>query len=587
MTAYYHDLIEHPPCLDLYIDLFKHTAPTMSFVLHNQPCVAPLDDYVFESSDKAQTTYDPIEAMDSNSSTSNGIFTPDSSPDQPDLMGMDRIITAPGELDHIVSPIYEQLLARSWISPNELVSGPTELPTQHQDGTSALTQQYLSDALMSSFSQATDVNFTQHWNYGFDTTTPNPAYIQDSLAILPYSYETAASDGGQLDGASFLQPDYGAADLQLPTILEQQPPYELPIWDNSIQIHDIGSSRPGDLTARVEVLKDLCMPQGVTALDSAQHSNEEPIVPSYTLPQMTTSASTSHRRHNKTKSVSERISAAGVSTKPKRQRNLRPAIATVRQTGTSSAGIHQSTSAVSPDDIVNKSRPGGRRGGLSDEQKENAKLMRDKGSCWPCALQRIKCDKNHICKVCAERSLRSGPHILGCDRTALPEMISTFISITMSRTHDRAALHNFIRGNVAGWIAFEGGRGRQVDLTVGYGPSFPVELHEFEPAMNEIVCQIQWVDDGQGVFRDIKKLSPPLGIKALDSQSSPAFDDLLGRLEEFVDGLIHSDLEDFQETYCAEQRDEPFRASLMRILCTLYKEVPNATKVSLLQVSPE
>ncbi|KAL8960602.1 MAG: hypothetical protein Q9193_002722 [Seirophora villosa] len=92
---------------------------------------------------------------------------------------------------------------------------------------------------------------------------------------------------------------------------------------------------------------------------------------------------------------------------------------------------------------------GGRRHGpLNPQSRENAKIARRKGPCWPCILQRNQCefedDDDDMCKGCKHKRKQS--LIPGCPRFRLPDLIIVFIPSSLAEQHDPEKLRAFAKG---------------------------------------------------------------------------------------------------------------------------------------------
>lgn len=264
-----------------------------------------------------------------------------------------------------------------------------------------------------------------------------------------------------------------------------------------------------------------------------------------------------------------RVSSKGAVEKRDPRRHLKPReVSAIRELVSETSDL---TSPVSADAITPEAQKqgfGGRIHPLNDRQKANAKTMRYKVACWICALQRVTCSPDQVCVKCSERlSGRGFAHPLTCDRTMLIDMIHDFLPPRMAQTHELGVMRGYVNRRMNGWRWPEGSVGIVVDLTVGYGPTLTWPMHEFVPRTRDAVVQLQWILDGQGRRTCIERYSPPLAIRTLGQRD-------YDRFESFVDRLIDEHLEQFKQTYCEEQDDEPFRRDLLSLLCTLYQNLP-------------
>lgn len=293
------------------------------------------------------------------------------------------------------------------------------------------------------------------------------------------------------------------------------------------------------------------------------------------LPSTATQQASSHAQYSRPVTSAQRILPNGAISRPREPRSLISREGLNRQMDLSLSpemSSHVPVAARIPG--PQRNRAGGRNRPLNEEQRKHAKVLRREHACWVCALQRVSCTAGPVCLKCAER-LSFGFSPLGCNRTVLQEMIDQFLPIRMTEVHDPEVVKLFVKGSMERWVGDQGTRGLTVHLTVGYGPTLPWLMHEFVPRQQEVMFLMQWTTDSTGKVTCIRKKSPPLAIKHVSKAESQGF-------VKFIDELIENphNLDDFQETYCGDQEDDPFRAELIRLLCRLFKDLPANAEVS-------
>lgn len=292
-------------------------------------------------------------------------------------------------------------------------------------------------------------------------------------------------------------------------------------------------------------------------------------------PRVATQQVPSHAQYSRPVTSAQRILPNGAISRPREARSLIPREGLNRQMNSSlSPEMSSHVPVAARISGPQRNRAGGRNRPLNEEQRKHAKVLRREHACWVCALQRVSCTAGPVCLKCAER-LSIGTSPLGCNRTVLQEMIDQFLPIRMTEVHDPEVVKLFVKGSMERWVGDQGSRGLTVHLTVGYGPTIPWLMHEFVPRQQEVVLLMQWKTDSTGKVTCIRKKSPPLAIKHVSKAESQGF-------VKFIDDLIENphNLDDFQETYCGDQEDDPFRTELIKLLCRLFKDLPANAEVS-------
>ncbi|KAF1355198.1 hypothetical protein BDV97DRAFT_99515 [Delphinella strobiligena] len=212
-----------------------------------------------------------------------------------------------------------------------------------------------------------------------------------------------------------------------------------------------------------------------------------------------------------------------------------------------------------------------RRGSLGISKRAEILQTREKGACWVCALQKDPCGPERTCKRCALREQRGQANLLGCVRTQLQEMTTTFLPVSMTKMHQRDEIITYIQDRLTGWTNSEDSSGIEVHLTTGFGPPFKWTLHEFIPAWPEVLSRYQHRtdDDGKTWYRTTT-LSPPLGLKKLDKTDKHF-------LNKHIKDMTINHLDDFRHA-CFEGEDS-FKARLTSLLCSLCASLPPRSPV--------
>ncbi|KAL8655040.1 MAG: hypothetical protein Q9210_001131 [Variospora velana] len=160
---------------------------------------------------------------------------------------------------------------------------------------------------------------------------------------------------------------------------------------------------------------------------------------------------------------------------------------------------------------VIKPSGGRRQGPLKPQSRENARITRQKGPCWPCILQRNQCeyedDGDEMCKGCKHKRKQS--LIEGCPRFRLPDLTPVFIPSSLAEQHDPEKLRAFARQRVHRWLDNH----MPVHLTWGYGRPIKVDVTEIESIGTSLLLQYQYrLNLVTNQFELVKVPSPPLGM---------------------------------------------------------------------------
>ncbi|KAF1355096.1 hypothetical protein BDV97DRAFT_344706 [Delphinella strobiligena] len=222
-------------------------------------------------------------------------------------------------------------------------------------------------------------------------------------------------------------------------------------------------------------------------------------------------------------------------------------------------------SATSPISVTGIRKKGGRPLGrsLPKECRRSAAEMRG-NACWPCAVNREKCSKGEPCTRCTSMSQRSKAFGLGCDRRHLKkDLLPSFIPISMDPRQIYNDIMVYITEDVSGWNDHPSAQhGIKVPFSIGVGSPFVWTCHEYRPAANNSLQNLNWITAGQGgPWKRAVTLSPPLAIKDLD----------VDLLNSWMDQLIDDSLEDVGEIYYWEGHQ--LRTQLVKSLCSLYESL--------------
>ena len=277
---------------------------------------------------------------------------------------------------------------------------------------------------------------------------------------------------------------------------------------------------------------------------------------------------------------SRRIAQNGAVQKARAPQKLVPKEPSSTRANPPSSSSASPASAADLNTGITRHAYGGRQGPLRSHSRGNASLLRKVHACWRCALQRVHCDADAICRTCAERFTKHPTERLGCDRHLLHELSDVFLPASLTRMHNLKVVSVVLERSIVSWASNGVTSSLTVDFTIGYGPRFSMELNEYMPFSQEVALQLQWekmsITDADAV-QCIKIASPPLAIKSFGQND---VDQHQRRLERLIDSLIDYYLDDFRETYCSEQEDDPFRAGLLVLLCKLYTSIPDDHGVS-------
>lgn len=222
-------------------------------------------------------------------------------------------------------------------------------------------------------------------------------------------------------------------------------------------------------------------------------------------------------------------------------------------------------SATSPISVTGIRKKGGRPLGrsLPKESRRNAAEMRG-NACWPCAVNREKCSKGEPCTHCTSMSQRSKAFGLGCDRRHLKkDLLPSFIPVSMDPRQIYNDIMVYITEDVSGWNDHPSAQhGIEVPFSIGVGSPFVWTCHEYRPAANNSLRNLNWTTAGQGApWKRTLTRSPPLAIKNLD----------VDLLSSWMDQLIDNNLEDVGEIYFWEGHQ--LRTQLVKSLCSLYESL--------------
>ncbi|KAI9767550.1 MAG: hypothetical protein M1840_005587 [Geoglossum simile] len=208
---------------------------------------------------------------------------------------------------------------------------------------------------------------------------------------------------------------------------------------------------------------------------------------------------------------------------------------------------------------TNTGYSGGRKGPLTEEQRRNARSVREMGACWRCHSLKAKCDRRiPQCSECESRKSCIS-WLRGCERTQLVELLVVFLPDFLVGHHRTESLQLYltecamlpIPGNV------------NARLTYGFGPPFEVPMYEIFTSCG---TSLMWRYNDQRMKHELyKEDSVPLAIANDVREGIP---DLVDSHTTFV---LEQCLDQFPRFYYDEVGMNKLQADLLGLICNYYE----------------
>ena len=189
------------------------------------------------------------------------------------------------------------------------------------------------------------------------------------------------------------------------------------------------------------------------------------------------------------------------------------------------------------ENLVPVKNRGGRRGGLSPEERKRVVMMRREGACWPCRLLRnsvllppvfvyveglisvsLQCKRDDFRQICQGCESTPGKdNLTACCQTPLIDLKLVFLPNILVGPLEYEALLEFRQKTVSHAVD---GSSMMVDLDCGFGRPYCLQLREVVPIGHELLVSKQFRLNRDTQRFEVKQAwSPPLEINLSNFES--------------------------------------------------------------------
>ncbi|MCJ1345488.1 hypothetical protein MMC31_003695 [Peltigera leucophlebia] len=216
-----------------------------------------------------------------------------------------------------------------------------------------------------------------------------------------------------------------------------------------------------------------------------------------------------------------------------------------------------------------KGAKGVRKGPLPEDARAHARDTRGEGSCWPCKIQRYKCEAEcgpDGCHRCQKRRVTS-PWRWGCIRTTLPSYASGLLAASLLDQHHPQELTKIFRTHIHEWSSSS----IEIHVKWAHGPPIQVKVHEFMPIGTLLVFQDQYILSQHGYER-VQVRSLPVGM------TEELLEDWRPKMYKYLDRTLDEpDFKKFPEN-CFRGDENEVQRALIRAICRYYDASSNKRK---------
>ncbi|RDW64864.1 hypothetical protein BP6252_10515 [Coleophoma cylindrospora] len=191
-------------------------------------------------------------------------------------------------------------------------------------------------------------------------------------------------------------------------------------------------------------------------------------------------------------------------------------------------------------------RHGHRKGKLTREAANKAKIIRGIKSCWRCWNLKIPCSQDEVCKACVKHcSALSPTNYQLCCRTGFDEYESSFFPDYLSAHLKKKSIEDLISEHTSGF--YDDG----IDVDVTTGASFkPMRLSTnfFRAESKELLLQHYLGTNLENKDLLVQQCSAPVGLLGVD------VGELKKKCRQYIDDMIGNPL--YAEQSCADNPTE-------------------------------
>jgi hypothetical protein len=211
--------------------------------------------------------------------------------------------------------------------------------------------------------------------------------------------------------------------------------------------------------------------------------------------------------------------------------------------------------------------PGRRNGPLSPSSRHNARIMREKGSCFRCFVMKERCvmdehsDHDGICKGCRDRSNDFRTWELHCSRLKLQDRVAFMLPDALTAHLHPSKISEYIQLHTAGPLT---GSPFKLEMEMDFDTPLELDVVEFVPRGQKDAPMLAFQLTATGSNTDMRLNNPPIIPVLVDKRA------IRQHINTWLDSISRETKSNFPE-YCFPGAHEHWQREILTILCTYHR----------------